>query len=363
MAQVLLLVAALAAVQVLPEQSASVVSVRAIAETPPLLMDGDAADDPAIWLNSQDPAASLIIGTNKKVGLETYDLNGRLVQQLHDGRMNNVDVVSEAADYSGEKIDLVFATNRSDDTIAAYRVDPAKRTLNPLPGGPFVLGLKEAYGLCGFLDPASGEPRVLAGNKTGTVRLFRVFPAADGRWKHEMIREFHVGGQVEGMAVDVEHHCMYIGEETVGVWRYPLDEGSELPRKLLDVIGLKGARCEGHLAPDVEGITIYHVPAANGQPSMEGWILVSCQGEDRFAVYNRQDGGFVGSFRVELSDSGKIIDPVTHTDGLTVLAAPLGPAFPRGLLVVQDDNSGSRQNFKLVDWRDVEQNLRLSSGR
>jgi len=38
-----------------------------------------------------------------------------------------------------------------------------------------------------------------------------------------------------------------------------------------------------------------------------------------------------------------------HTDGLDVTTTPLGPRFPEGILVVEDDhNDGHRQNFKLV---------------
>lgn len=50
------------------------------------------------------------------------------------------------------------------------------------------------------------------------------------------------------------------------------------------------------------------------------------------------------------------IDRVTHTDGLDVFSGAL-PGYPRGLLVVQDDdnpNPEQDQNFKLVDWSSVE---------
>jgi 3-phytase len=45
------------------------------AQTEPMARQGDAADDPAIWL-AGDPAASRILGTNKKQGLLVYDLHG-----------------------------------------------------------------------------------------------------------------------------------------------------------------------------------------------------------------------------------------------------------------------------------------------
>src|SRR3546814_18948829 len=69
-------------------------------------MYGDAADDPALWANPGDPAASLVIATDKKAGLYVYDMRGEVVQFLPDGRMNNVDL-REGFALSGEQVVLV----------------------------------------------------------------------------------------------------------------------------------------------------------------------------------------------------------------------------------------------------------------
>ena len=46
------------------------VTVTAVAQTPPVgTARADAADDPAIWRNPANPAASLVVGTDKKGGL------------------------------------------------------------------------------------------------------------------------------------------------------------------------------------------------------------------------------------------------------------------------------------------------------
>ncbi len=52
----------------------------------------DAAGDPAIWVHPTDKSRNLIIGTDKKNGLDVYDLASKRVQTLQDGRMNNVDL-------------------------------------------------------------------------------------------------------------------------------------------------------------------------------------------------------------------------------------------------------------------------------
>jgi len=53
----------------------------------------------------------------------------------------------------------------------------------------------------------------------------------------------------------------------------------------------------------------------------------------------------VGRFRIA---AGNGIDAVGGTDGIEATGAALGPAFPHGLFIAQDDSNGSRnQNFKL----------------
>ena len=71
-----------------------VVEVPADAETQPMQHSGDSADDPAIWVNHDDPAKSLVIGNDKQGALETYNLDGTLVQRIsRDSKFwGNVDV-------------------------------------------------------------------------------------------------------------------------------------------------------------------------------------------------------------------------------------------------------------------------------
>src|SRR3546814_13149535 len=52
---------------------APTVAVTAVAETEAVATrDADAADDPAIWRNADDPQASLLVATDKKAGLYVY---------------------------------------------------------------------------------------------------------------------------------------------------------------------------------------------------------------------------------------------------------------------------------------------------
>lgn len=51
--------------------------IKPNAETPQVITKGDAADDPAIWINNISTSNSLIFGTDKKSGVYTYDLNAK----------------------------------------------------------------------------------------------------------------------------------------------------------------------------------------------------------------------------------------------------------------------------------------------
>lgn len=56
-------------------------TVQPVIITEPVKYD---TDDPAIWVNRKDPAASLIIGTDKEKdgALYVFDLNGKIKENL-----------------------------------------------------------------------------------------------------------------------------------------------------------------------------------------------------------------------------------------------------------------------------------------
>src|ERR1044071_4407489 len=67
---------------------------EARAQTRPVPHKGDAADDPAVWIHPQDPASSLILGTDKQGGLHAYNMDGTPHEMVADGtKPNNVDVL------------------------------------------------------------------------------------------------------------------------------------------------------------------------------------------------------------------------------------------------------------------------------
>lgn len=314
--------------------------VMAIAETEPVGSQGDAADDPALWRHPEDAARSLVLGTDKRLGLMAYGLDGREVQSLPIGRLNNVDV-RQSADRA---FDVALASNRDTDGISVFLIDRSSGAISHK--GDVPTGMTEPYGICQALD----NGRDLAGvtYKDGTVQIFDISIAEDAL-SGELVSTLKFDTQLEGCVFDEVNGTLFIGEEARGLWVVAWRDAEAQPA-LIDTVGSGTG-----LVEDVEGVSLWR--GAGG----EGWIVVSAQGEDRYIVYERKAPHAPrGSFSV-VANEALGIDGVSHTDGLDVYSGAL-PGFPRGILIVQDDanpRKGENQNFKLVSWADVEAALAL----
>jgi myo-inositol-hexaphosphate 3-phosphohydrolase len=97
--------------------AAAVTSVVSLDETDPVAASGDAADDPAIWVDESNPARSLVLGNNKQGALESYDLSGNRVQRITTGVTfyGNVDVRGNtiAVAHQGVQIFTMNASTRT----------------------------------------------------------------------------------------------------------------------------------------------------------------------------------------------------------------------------------------------------------
>lgn len=317
-------------------------SVQARAETEPVgTAADDAADDPAIWRNPADPAASLIVGTDKKAGLYVYGLDGAKRSFLDVGRVNNVDLKPEV-DWGGRKITLVAASDRNDlanASIALFELDTAAGRLLPLAKVP--AGSGEAYGLC--LYKTGDALYAFLVIKDGTIRQIRL-AAGPGRPVSAVVRTLKLSTQSEGCAVDEERGRLYAGEEDRGLWRF--DARPDGPTEPTLVAQMDRKR----LVADVEGVVV----APDGRGG--GFLLVSSQGDNAYAVWSLGDERYLGRFRVTPGAVGA----TEETDGIELRLGDFGPQYPGGLFIAQDGvNPPAAQNFKLVAWADIARALKL----
>lgn len=317
--------------------------VAALRQTDPVGRQGDAADDPAIWIHPEQPARSRVLGTNKKHGLLAYDLDGKLLQELAVGRLNNVDVRPNFK-LGAQTVDLAVASNRDHNSLSLFSIDRRSGELRE--AGEVPTPLKEIYGICLF-QPASGEIYAIANGKDGTFLQYRL-SAPDGRVQGELVRQFNVDSQPEGCVADDQRQRLFIGEEDVGVWA--VDARADQPATLTSVI-----KVGPQLHADVEGLALY-------QSDERDYLVISSQGNDSYLVLDAEPPfAMHGAFRVGLNAAAGI-DGASETDGLEVTAINLGGPWSKGLLVVQDGRKRmpeQTQNFKFVPWADVTRALKL----
>lgn len=321
-----------AKVPVVPTTPAA--SVQARGETVAVATaNADAADDPAIWRNPADPAASLIVGTDKKAGLHVYDLTGADRFFIDAGRVNNVDLKD-----MGPRGIIVAASDRNDPRnarLALFRLDPATAKLTRL--GIVPVGAGEAYGVCLMADGDTLHAFNVI--KDGTIRQVAL-DLSGATPTGRIVRTMKLATQSEGCVADPRTRRLYVGEEDVGVWRF--DARADGPTTGTRIAAPDGQR----LVADVEGITL--APEGNGNG---GYLIVSSQGDHAYAVYRLSDDTYVGRFRIA---AGTSIGATEETDGIDFAAGDFGPAYPGGLFVAQDGYNPPRaQNFKYVAWADI----------
>lgn len=326
--------------------------VHPLTETAPVETDGDSADDPAIWVDRNNPSRSIIIGTQKQSGLYVYDLSGAVLQFLPDGRMNNVDL-RDGFQLGNQSVSIVAASNRTTDSISLYRIDPATRRLIDVADNRQDTGMLDPYGLCMYRSARTGKHYVFVNEGTGAMRQWELIDAGNGRIRTQMVREFRFESQPEGCVADDETGVLYVGEEDVGLWRLGAEPDAGDARRSVATVETNSA-----LKDDIEGVGLYTLPDGRG------YLVVSSQGNNTYAVFRREgDNEYIGSFAV-LADSARGIDGSSETDGLEVLSANLGGPYSGGIFVAQDGRNiapQENQNFKLVPWSAIAGALNLES--
>ena len=333
----------------------SVGDARPVAETDAVAGAGDAADDPAIWVDPADPTRSLVLGTDKATDyLEVYDLSGHRLQRLADRNrnLNNVDV--QGGFSLGDRTVGLVATSGSD--LGFYAIDPATREVTEVTPDTAVRPVHGSSGVCIYTSPASGKTYAFAAAVSGNVQQFEITAGPDGTviavsvrgpWDVNPAPDYEVhDGEMEACAVDDETGTLYVAEQAVGVWAYgaePTDPTDPVNRTLVTSTGPHNG---GPVTPDLEGIAV--VPGPDGG----GWVIVSSQASNSYVVVERAaPHAYVRTVMVGAAGE---VDKCSFTDGIDAVAADLGDYFEQGLFVCQDNNNtlttgaGSNQNFKLV---------------
>lgn len=306
------------------------------------------SDDPALWIHPTDPGRSLVLGTDKHPtdgGVFVFDLEGRMdPERSRRGmrRVNNVDVL-QGVRLGGREMDIAVATERLAQAIRVF----ALPDMTPVDGGGIVVfdgdTARAPMGIALYQDPSDGAVYAIVGGKDGPAEgylgQYRLEDDGTGVVRGIRVREFgRFSGrkEIEAIAVDGELGYVYYSDEGVGVRKYHAD-----PRRGDEELALFAT--EGFVE-DHEGIAIYDAGGGTG------WIVVSDQQGGRIQLFPRE--GWEGDPH---RHPALAVIPVsaTSTDGLEVTSRPLGPNFPRGMLVMMSDD----RTFHYYRWEDVEAHL------
>lgn len=327
-------------------------TVSPTVETDPVHYSGDAADDIAIWVHPSDPARSTIIGTDKAEdfpgggGIAVYDLSGNELQYRAEGDINNVDLRYNFP-LDGDHVTIVAASNADRNSINLYTVNPRTRKLEKIAARILHSGLERVYGLTMYHSEKTGKFYVFVNDMSGQHEQWELFDNGQGRVDGRVVRTFDVGKETEGMVADDKLGYLFVAEEDTGIWRIAAEPGNTAKTRVASV--------GEELTADVEGLAIYNMPDG------DGYLIASSQGSSDFAVFERHyNYDYLGRFRIG-GDTQRKVDRVTHTDGIDVANVSLGPRFPNGVFVAQDDSNGKQnQNFKLVPWESIATPLSLA---
>ena len=328
-------------------EKSTFVTVFADAETTAVTSNDDAADDPCIWINPKDSLQSTIIGTNKREGLEVYNLDGKRLFSYPIGKVNNVDIRNGFL-LNGKEVSVVTATNRTNNTIAILYVKPTGE-LEEIAARPITSNLNEVYGLGMYKSKKTNLFYVFIVGKEGGVEQWELFEN-NAKIDAKLVRSFALGSQGEGIVADDFYGKVYFGEENNALWKYDAEPDATTER--VKIISTS----DKNMKDDFEGVTLYD--SGNGK----GYLILSSQGNNSYAVFDRITNKYEGSFLI--SDNTKI-DGTYDTDGIDVTAVSFGNKYPKGFFIAQDGantkgKDSLNQNFKIVNWSKIATELKLN---
>lgn len=355
-------------------------------DNPTDTVEGPDSDDPAVWANPLDGGQSIVITTAKNGGLRSFDLAGQELQRIDPAgiRFNNVDMLYNVS-IDGKLVDLAIASDRENDTLAIFQIDPATRLLTDITASTLsdeafsIFGVDDgeatAYGLASYTSPVDGAHYVFVTQADGALLAqLRIEDAGGGKAGATLVRTLALpvapgddpaDYQAEGITIDRETGIGYLTVEgELGLIAFEAEPTGSPFFDLVAPIDFEA------FTPDLEGVSIMYSRRGNGA------IVVSSQGDSSFAVFDRKTWEFKGSFAI---GDGRRADGVEESDGLEIYSGALGDAFPRGLLIAHDgsndpaavfatpdDPDGEVQNFntnfKYVDLRDMARAVGIQFG-
>jgi 3-phytase len=284
-------------------------------------------DDPAIWVNKNNPEASIIFGTDKDEvngGVYAFDLDGKIIKEKSITNIsypNNVDVEYGFKLNDSTSTDILIFSEREKHQIRLFSLPD----MTPLDHGGFkvfedetLIEMKRPMGVSLYKNPETEHISVFVSRKKGPTKgyLYQYGLVSDSLGvKANLLRKlgaFSAQKEIEAIAVDDEAGFVYYSDEGVGIRKYHAN-----PTKGDEEIALFGSE---YFKDDIEGIAI-------AKYQDRGYLIVSNQQAHTFNVFNLETNAFIKELNLGTKE----------TDGCDVTTVPLGSKFPNGLFVSMND--------------------------
>lgn len=292
-------------------------------------------DDPAIWINPNNPEKSIVFGTDKETNgaIYAFDLEGKIITDKtikNIERPNNVDVEYGFKLNDSTTTDILVFTEREKQQIRVFSIPDMK----PLDNGGFpvfedeeILEYRLPMGVSLYKSPKESTVYAIVGRKTGPKEgyLYQYALQADSNGiKSNLVRKFgSFSGvkEIEAIAIDDEKGFVYYADEGVCIKKYHAEPN----------MGDAEISCFGgdYFSEDIEGIAIATYSDGNG------YLIVSNQQQGEFNIFSRKDNSFIKAINLT----------TVETDGCEVVTVPLNKQFPNGLFVAMNDE----KNFYFYD--------------
>jgi len=300
--------------------------VKSFFETTPIISANDAADDICVWAPDNPLQPIFVVGTDKKRGLETYDEKGRRVFDKDFGRVNNVDL------WNSPIGPVIVGSNRSHNSIDFYKLNSKNGSLKLL--SRYKTDLDDVYGITVYNKDE--EVSVFISDKKGTILQYKI--ELIDQFISVMLTDTHsFSSTVEGIKGDSFYQRLYVAEEDKGLWIIDL-KSDKFERNKVYKTDKK------NLIPDLEGMALLDLGSG------EGYLFLSVQGNNSYAIFDRKTLKLVAIFQITKDN---LIGGVEETDGIEIVNQDNFSYF-----IAQDGINEGHQNFKFVKLDEIISKIR-----
>lgn len=285
-------------------------------------------DDPAIWINKNNTAESIVFGSDKNPegAIYAFNLVGEIIEEKtirNLKRPNNVDIAYNVQINDSVKIDILAFTERERKQIRFFSIPDMREIDNggfPVFEDETEEDFRFPMGISLYTSPLDQAVYAIVGRKEGPLENYLYqykIQAENSVLKISLVRKFgRFSGEkeIEAIAVDNELGYVYYSDEKHCIRKYYAE-----PSK-----GNTELACFGGdlFEEDMEGIAILTYE------NNKGYIIVSNQQNGTFNIFSREENKFIKEIDLNTKD----------TDGCEVVAGKLNDTFKNGLFVAMNND-------------------------